>query len=483
MWLVFESGGDEGRSASATGERFVIGRDPASDLVVNDERASRQHAFLRVYADGRAELHDMGSANGTFVNGHRLTGPVLLQGGETLQIGETMLRTSLTEPSAKATQIGVIPHDVSGGPGGASGPSSSTIERVKLRRSVRTATIVGGVAIAAVVALGVLFGTGVIGGDDEEPTQTQAALTTAQVVEKVTPSTVQILALTDDQGAGGTGWVLDAQQGLVVTNQHVINAGETFQVVVGGTPRPATLVGSAPCDDLAVLRVADTTGLVTLPLSSQSEIRAGDDVVAVGFPGSASAQSQLTVNTGVVSVVKTTYDEGNGIDVPAYPNVIQTDTAINPGNSGGPLVDRQGRLVGVNSAGVTQRNGRIIQGQNYAVGVDRVKELAPDLTAGRSPFWTGIGLDYVPEPNTSTGITQPGLLVNNIVPGSPATAAGFPDPGYIVAINGVAMDGTLAGYCEAVRSGPTDAATFSVLTSPGAAPTDIRVPFATAPPA
>jgi S1-C subfamily serine protease len=481
MWLVFDSGGDEGRSARAGGERFVIGRDPASDLVVNDERASRQHAYLRVYADGRAELHDMNSANGTFVNGHKLTGPVLLQGGEMIQVGETLLRASLTEPSSKATQIGVVPQDLDGPAVRSSGPDSS-IERVKLKRSVRVATGVGAAAILGVAALGTLFATGVLGGDDEDPPPPPAELTTAQIVERVTPSTVQILARTEDSGAGGTGWVLDAQQGLIVTNQHVINEGETFEVVVQGTPRPASLVGTAPCDDIAVLRVADTSNLVTLPLANQGDLRAGDEVVAVGFPGTASQQSQLTVNTGVISVVRTTYDEENGVDVPNYPNVIQTDTAINPGNSGGPLVDRQGRLVGVNSAGVTSRRGRIIQGQNYAVGVDRVKELIPDLTAGRSQFWVGIGLDYVPEPPSTSSITQPGFLVDNIVPGSPASN-GFPKPGYVVAINGQGLDGTLRSYCSTIRNGPSDAATFSVISSPGAPPQDLRVPFATSPPA
>ena len=92
MWLTFETGGEAGRSVEASGERFTIGRDGSCALVVSDDRASRQHAFLRVYGDGRAEVHDMQSANGTFVNGHRITSPVLLQGGEQIQIGETVLR-------------------------------------------------------------------------------------------------------------------------------------------------------------------------------------------------------------------------------------------------------------------------------------------------------------------------------------------------------------------------------------------------------
>ncbi|MFN8123094.1 MAG: trypsin-like peptidase domain-containing protein [Thermoleophilia bacterium] len=473
MWLVVESGGDEGRAVQASGERWVIGRDPGCNLVVNDEKASRQHAMLRVYADGRAELHDMGSANGVLVNGHKLTGPVLLQGNEMVQIGETLIRTSMQPPSAKATQIGVIPQDLDG-------PSASTIERRKLRRNTRMATIVGAIAIVAVAGFGTLLATGVIGGGSDTPQQRPIS----EIVDSLRPSTVRILALTGDSGAGGTGWVLDAQQGLVVTNQHVVNEGEQFQVVVDGQNREAKLMGSAPCDDMAVLKVTDTTGLVTLPLGSQADIKEGDTVVAVGFPGSDSETAKLTATTGVVSVVSTSYDERNAVDVPNYPNVIQTDVAINPGNSGGPLVDTDSQLVGINSAGTTQRNGRIIQGQNYAIGVDRVKEVVPQLQAGRSLYWTGIGLDYVPDPSQLSGAptSAPGIIVDNIVPGSPAALANFPKPAYITQVNGQDMDGTLQSYCQAVKAGPQDAATYTLFTTTSGSPIQVRIPYATTAP-
>lgn len=478
MWLVVESGGDAGQSSKAAGERYVIGRDAACDLVVNDDRVSRQHAFLRVYPDGRAELHDMGSANGTFVNGHKLTGPVLLQGAEQIQVGGTVMRTSLTEPSSKATQIGVVPPDLH------KGPSASTVERIKLRRSARTATVVGAAAIAVAVGAVALFATGVIGGGKDGPAPSPAKPEVADIVDKARPSTVRILATAGDQGAVGTGWVLDAGQGIVVTNQHVVNQGEEFQVIVNDQPRSARLLGSAPCDDLAVLKVDDTSGLVTLPLGSQSDLKEGHTVVAVGYPGSVSAEAKLTANTGIVSVVQTKFDEPESVDVPAYPNVIQTDTAINPGNSGGPLLDMNGNLVGVNSAGITLRNERIIQGQNFAIGVDRVKEVVPELQAGRSQFWVGLGIEYFPNPSEQgiQGVTDPGLGVLRVVPGSPAAAQNFPKPAYIVAVNGQRLDGSLRSYCDATRSGPADGATFTVLTSDSASPVDVQVPYATSAP-
>lgn len=478
MWLTFETGGGQGRSVEAQGTQFVLGRDASCDLVVPDDRASRRHAFLKAYPDGRAELHDMGSANGTFVNGHRITGPVLLQGGEDVQIGETVLRASLTEPSSTATQIGVVPLDLRHG-----GPTESTIERAKLRRSTRVATTVGVLAILAVGGAVALFATGVIGGGDDK--KAPVALTTAQIVDKVRPSTVQIEAATD-QGMGyGTGWVLDASQGLVVTNQHVVNDGESFKVVVGGAERDARLMGSAPCDDLAVLKVADTTGLVTLPMAAnQATVHEGDKVVAVGFPGTTSKTFRLNANEGIVSVAQMTFDSEQAVDVPAYPNVIQTDAAINPGNSGGPLVNDKGELVGVNSAGITQNEqGRDIQGQNLAIGIDRVKEVVPQLSQGRSMFWTGIGIQGVPSPSDAglSGVTDPGLLVQSVVPGSPAAKANFPKPGYIIRINDQPLTGTLQSYCSAVKQGPADAAKFTVLTGSGGQ-SEATVPFATTPP-
>src|SRR5205823_6033027 len=96
----------------------------------------------------------------------------------------------------------------------------------------------------------------------------------------------------------------------------------------------------------------------------------------------------------VVSVARTEYRE-YALDVPRYPNVIQTDAAVNPGNSGGPLLDLQGRLVGVTSAVRTlSPDGRIVQGQNYAIGVDRVRQVTRVLRTGRSIGWAGLGFSY-----------------------------------------------------------------------------------------
>ena len=216
-------------------------------------------------------------------------------------------------------------------------------------------------ALAAILLVAAIVTLLLVNGGDGDGDGERSV---AEIVDDARSSTVEVLASVDGElQGGGTGWVFDADAGVIVTNAHVINSGTTFEVALEDEePRDAEILGVAPCDDLAVLRVDDTDGLRTLPLGDQESLELGDEIVALGFPGSASQEGNLTASSGVVSVGRTRFDL-EGVDVPQYPNVIQTDTVINPGNSGGPLIDTRSRLVGVNSAGITLLNGRAIQGQ------------------------------------------------------------------------------------------------------------------------
>ena len=434
MWLKLHPDGHEGDTelVRVVGERFVIGRDEDCDLVLaGDPKVSRRHAYLKARSDGRATLHDLGSSNGTWVDGRQVTS-ALLAGGERLRIGDTEL---VPEHAAAPAPVASQP---------AAGQSSlvrrgqSAVARAMLQRSVRRATALGGAAVAIAAGGATVFVSGAL----ERPS-------TEEIVRAVAPSTVLIEALRGKEQAGnGSGWVLDAREGLVVTNAHVVNSGTGFKVGVGEQLRDARIVGVAPCDDLAVLRVDDASGLRALPLGSQSELELGEPVVAVGFPGSASRSSKLTSTSGVVSVVRSTYTEP-ALDVPVYPNVIQTDAAINPGSSGGPLVNGDGELVGVNSAGRTKSaEGRTIQGQSYAVGVDRVKEVTDVLRTGRSIGWAGMSFEYP----SGEGGAAPGLLVSAAVAGSTAERAGFgAKPLTVTAVDGTPVDRSLSSWCDAVR--------------------------------
>jgi S1-C subfamily serine protease len=287
---------------------------------------------------------------------------------------------------------------------------------------------------------------------------------------------VNIKAASRHEAEGGSGWVLDAGRGLVVTNFHVVNGGERFQVGVNDSPRTARLVAAAPCDDLAMLRVDDPSGMRAFPLGSQSEVEQGDSVVALGFPANASLEDKLTSTTGNVSVTHTSVRVPSA-DAAPLENVVQTDAAHSPGNSGGPLIDRKGRLIGVNTAILTSLGSSPVNGQGYAIGVDRVKEVTGALREGHSQGWAGFGLKF-PTPGEFTAEhVPPGVLATTPVPGTEAAREGFGGV-VITKINGAQLEPTMKSYCDAVHTiASGDSAVLSVVTKPGAAQRLVRVRF------
>ena len=168
--------------------------------------------------------------------------------------------------------------------------------------------------------------------------------------------------------------------------------------------------------------------------------------------------------------------------MPLLANVVQTDAAINPGNSGGPLVDQDKQLVGMNTAGLDEAGGRRLQGQGYAIGVDQIKRATcrcwPRGPRSAGPAWAS---SPPTRPFCSDQNLPAGLLVKNAIPGTPADKAGFGDnkTRLITAVNGKPLDGTIRSYCNIVgdaRKGQS--AIFTVITGPGAAPQQVRIPFA-----
>jgi len=481
--LQFASGAQQGQAAQVAGERFLIGRGSDCQLTLADGEASRRHAMLRPQSDGSVVLEDLGSTNGTYVNGQRITGPVTLRGGERVRIGDTELNfldgagPAATQAAPQQPAATAAPAAAAAVPGAATAPPTpSRIERIMLRRSVNRAMLIAGisgaVALIAVVVVVIL----VVTGGSSTPSS-------AEIVAAVKPSTVDVLISQTGKGviAGGTGWVLDANKGLIVSNNHVINGADTVQVVVDGQKRQAQVVAATPCQDMSVIRVADNTGLKTMPLGSQANLEAGDTVVAVGFPASASPQDHLVATVGSVSDPKTEYDVPQVGDVPLLANVVQTDAAINPGNSGGPLVNSDKQLVGMNTAGLEEAGGRRLQGQGYAIGVDQIKRYVPLLAAGTSIGWTGMGLEPADPAVLQRQNLPAGLVVNNAIPGTPADKAGFGDnkDRLITAVNGRPLDGTIRSYCNIVgnaRKGQT--AIFTVTNGPGQPFQRVRVPFA-----
>jgi putative serine protease PepD len=463
VWLKVLSGADAGRIvevAAAADEPFVLGRVVGCDLVVRDERASRRHAELLPLADGRVMLHDLGSINGTFVDGRRIDEAVL-SGGETITIA--------------GVEIGVGPHKPPEPPVPVEKEESATwsmVGRLESRaRAAHRATYVAlGAAMLALVAVAVLLETGSLSSDEDVP----------DVVRRLTPSTVLVETLDGERRTGtGSGWVLDARAGLIVTAAHVVNTGESYRVASDGQSRPASLMASAPCEDLAVLKVSGLTGLRTAALGSKRGLEQGETVVALGYPAGAAATDAPTSTRGVVSVSRAAFRDP-AADVPAYPRAVQTDTALNPGNSGGPLADLDGRIVGVNAAArTTGSDGRALEGQNFAIAIDRAQVVIGGLRRGRSVGWTGATFGYPTVQELAERRLPPGLYLTGAVADTPAARARLGGRGEVLAgVDGRPVGASLSSYCAAVADRRSGDRVKLTLVAPGGRSREVTVALA-----
>jgi S1-C subfamily serine protease len=456
MWVRVGSGPDEGKKALVEGEIFTIGSGADAHFRVADEEVAAAHAFFKTLSDGRVELHDVGSEAGTFVGGERLEGAVLLLGDEDVRVGSTVLVLSLGDPDAASGELDAEAAEPAAPPA-AGEPEPAGTRRIysgraamsylrRMRRTVRLA-----LALA-----------GVVGGDEDE------GIDTAEIVKAATGGTVLVRSNAGGRQGAGSGWVLDAGEGLVVTNFHVVNGASRIEAGPPDDLDDAEVVGAAPCDDLVVLELEDAEGLEELPLGSQDDIEQGDHVVAVGYPLNASLEDQLTATDGVVSVVESRLP-APGADAPTFENVIQTDAALSPGNSGGPLVSEDRRIVGMNTAILTQLAGQPVQGQSYAIGIDQMKDVLDDLREGNSKGWLGGAVAATPRRARRRGEIPPGVVVG-------VRDLGLPDA-VLVGVNGAPVD-SVASYCSAAGDIDTgDEATLSLIDRPGSRRKDVTAEF------
>ena len=221
-------------------------------------------------------------------------------------------------------------------------------------------------------------------------------LTLAPLVERVAPAVVNIAVLQPSPYAqnpllrdpyyryflgvpdealaprisAGSGFVVDAARGLVVTNHHVVANARAIAVGIGDRQVEAELLGSDPRTDIAVLRIP-TRGLKSLPLGESEQTRVGDYVVAIGNP----FEVGQTVTAGIVSALRS--PSGGG------PRYVQTDAPINPGNSGGPLINMRGEVIGVNSAIIAPGGGNV--GIGLAVPSDVAGSVVERITGTALP--------------------------------------------------------------------------------------------------
>jgi S1-C subfamily serine protease len=202
------------------------------------------------------------------------------------------------------------------------------------------------------------------------------ATTREQVIAQVRPSVVQINVSKGEGSSLGSGVVIDPK-GYIITNNHVIEGAQKIEVVfANGTALPGQLTGTAPTDDLAVVKVdSSKVKLTVISLGDSSKIQVGQDALVIGNP----LGITQTVTAGIISALDRNVSEG-GSNGTILPHTIQTDAPINPGNSGGALVNLQGELIGIPTlTAIDPEFNTPANGVGFAIPSNRVKFIEPQL--------------------------------------------------------------------------------------------------------
>jgi putative serine protease PepD len=352
-------------------------------------------------------------------------------------------------------------------------PSYNTQES----RNVNQRTILRrGAPIVAALALGGGAGAGIYAAASSGtvntptastavPTAQPAAVKTTvanltQLYDNVTPGVVDITVTSSAAGnnlgpgggttqAEGTGFVVDTA-GHIVTNQHVVDGATSITVrFKSGKAVKATLVGTDPSTDIAVIKVDVPAGdLHPLTYGTSSTVQPGQEVAAIGSPFGLAE----TMTSGIVSAIDRTIQAPNNYSIAG---AIQTDAPINHGNSGGPLLDMNGEVVGVNAQIQSDSGGN--EGVGFAIPIDAVKSVANTLIAGGKVQHAFLGIHVGDAANAA------GAQVSSVESGSPAAKAGVKAGDVITAIDGKTIT-TADDLTAAIGSrAPNDKVTLTVI--------------------
>ncbi|RIK46502.1 MAG: 2-alkenal reductase [Chloroflexi bacterium] len=276
----------------------------------------------------------------------------------------------------------------------------------------------------------------------------EQVLSVADIVEKVNPAVVTVINQqrfsgfyndgSDLQPAGsGTGFII-SEDGYIVTNNHVVEGSQALQVIFeNGDTVEATLVGTDPFTDLAVVKISGPVP-ATVPLGDSNALRPGDAVIAIG---SALGEYTNTVTMGIVSGLGRSLQSRTG---GSLESLIQHDAPINPGNSGGPLINMHGEVVGVNTAVVrTSSSGITAEGLGFAIPSDTVQHIATLLIEDGEVVRPFLGIVYQAiTPRLASAENLPidyGVLITE-VPSGPARQAGVRQGDIITAIENERID-------------------------------------------
>ncbi|MTD14742.1 PDZ domain-containing protein [Nakamurella sp. YIM 132087] len=343
--------------------------------------------------------------------------------------------------------------------GGAHGaPQGGTTTVPSTRGRKRSGRTVGIIAVATVLALGAGFGGGVLGARvgssstaaavDNSLTQNESGTTVSDtqpvasgvqaVANKVLPSVVSILSVSQTESGEGSGIILSSD-GLILTNNHVVAGAEELTVRFNdGTTATAKIIGADATDDLAVIKADGVSGLTVAALGSSDAVEVGQPVVAIGSPLGLSA----TVTSGIVSALDRPVRTSSSDSQQQQPggqqtttqdtvlNAIQTDAAINPGNSGGPLVNMNGEVIGINSAIASLSSSQTSQGGSIGVGfaipIDQARRIAQEIvdTGKASHAVLGASVSDATAAGTNDLLTT-GAEIADVTSGGGAAGAGL----------------------------------------------------------
>ncbi|WP_422929871.1 trypsin-like peptidase domain-containing protein [Singulisphaera sp. PoT] len=232
--------------------------------------------------------------------------------------------------------------------------------------------------------------------------------------------------------SSGSGFVINASKGFILTNDHVVqDAARVVVVLHDGRERPVSQIRRDPKSDLALL-IIDPKGLTQVDWGDSNALDTGDWVLAIGQPFGLSG----TVTAGIVS------GKGREIGMAMYEDLIQTDAAINPGNSGGPLVNLKGEVVGINTAMKSTKGGN--EGIGFAIPAARAQRVMADLAESGSVRRSYIGVNIGPLDRQSEGrVDQPGaVMVTGLSENSPATEAGLRVGDILLQLDGKPIEGS-----------------------------------------
>ena len=313
-------------------------------------------------------------------------------------------------------------------------PSLFRTPRTKLAAAVTSAALIGAGGVAAVYAG---FGDNAatvrqVTVTSAEPAASSTATSISDIYKRSNKSVVEVTVSSaggetpfgngGTQQAQGSGFVYD-DQGHVITNQHVVDGAETVKVTLwNGRTYDAKVVGTDASTDLAVLKVdAPAASLEPLSLGDSSTLEVGDGVIAIGSPFGL----EETVTSGIVSALHRQITAPNDF---AIDDAIQTDAAINHGNSGGPLLDLNGRVVGVTSQIESESGGN--DGVGFAVSSNTVKRIAEALISNGSVDHAYLGVA------TETSTSPAGARIATVRSGTPAAASELTAGDIVTAVDG-----------------------------------------------